>query len=204
MKTRLIVAILGLSILMIVLSGLKLNQAYNAEPTIYYDGQKREFAFFNIKDKEIFTDLKELMPGDKEEREVKFKAENVKKNTKFFLKVSMNDDKNISQFIKVYVDEKELVKYGEYFEFANLSKDSELKLKIVVDVPKEAGNEIEDIKEIMTWDILVQEEDGKLAVLPNTYDDSNITVYIIIIILSILAMIYSISKLIKIKKNNIR
>lgn len=202
MKKRILIAILCLSILMVILSGLKLSQAFNEEPTIYYDGQKREFAFFNIKDKEIFTDLKELMPGDKKEREVKFKAENVKRNTKFFLKVSMDDNKNISQYIKIYVDDKELLKYGEYVEFANLSKDSEFKLKIVVDVPKEAGNELEDIREDMIWEILIQEEDGNRIVLPNTYDDTNIVLYSIILIVSMVIMIYSIIQLKKIKKTN--
>ena len=200
MKTRLVLVVLGLSILMIILSGIKINQAYKAEPTIYYDGQKKEFAYFNIKDKEIFSDLKELMPGDKEEREIKFKAENVKRNTKFFLKVSINDDKNISQYIKVFVDDKELEKYGEYVEFANLSKDSELQLKIVVDVPKEVGNEIEDIKEDMLWEILIQEEDGNLVVLPNTSDDTNIVLYSIIFILSMVVMICAIIRLVIIRR----
>ena len=195
MRTRLVVMLLGLSILMIVFSGIRMNQAYNAEPTIYYDGQKKEFTFFNIKDKDIFADLKELMPGDKREQEVTFKAENVKVNTKVFLNISKNYDKNVREYIKIYADGKELKRDEEYIELASFSTAREIKLKVIVDVPKEAGNEISDFKYNMEWNILIQEENGKLIDVPNTYDDTNITLYISICILSILVMIYSIIKL---------
>ena len=203
MKTRLIAMLLGLSILMIIFSGLKMNQAYNAEPTIYYDGQKKEFAFINIKNRDVFTDLKELMPGDRREQEVTFKAGNINKNTKIFLNVNKNNyDKSIMQYIKIFANDKELVKDKEYIELANFSKDNVLKLKVVVDVPKEAGNELQDLKYNMDWNILVQEENEKLIDVPNTYDNINITLYIIIIILSIIIMIYSIRQIIKMKDKN--
>ena len=201
MKTRLVVMLLGLSILMIVFSGIRINQAYSTKPTIYYDGQKKQFTYFNVKNKDIFPDLKELMPGDRKEQEVIFKADNIKADTKVFLNISKNYDKNIREYIKIYADNKELVKDEEYIEIGNFLRNSEFKLKVVVDIPKEAGNELEDLEYNMDWNILVQEENGKLINVPNTYDDTNIILYIIICALSFIAMIYSIKKL-KDRKEN--
>ena len=79
MKTRILILVLRLSILMIFFSGLKVNQAYNTIPTIYYNGRNKEIVFLNMKVQDMFIELKELMPGDKKEQEVLFKADNIKK-----------------------------------------------------------------------------------------------------------------------------
>lgn len=202
MKTRILILVLGLSILMIFFSGLKVNQAYNTIPTIYYNGQNKEIVFLNMKDQDMFTELKELMPGDKKEQEVLFKADNIKKNTKIFLSLGNNCDKEILQYIKIYEDEKETVISNEYAPIANLFNDGEIKLKIVVDIPNECGNEIKDFKCDMEWNILIQEENDELINVPNTYDENNIILYIIIIIISIIVMIYSIIELKNIFKSS--
>ena len=122
MKTRILIFILIFSILMIVLSGVKLNQSYSTEPTIYYDGQKKEISFINIKDTDIFRDFKELMPGDRKEQEILFKADNIKKNTKIFLSLANNVDKEILKFIKIYENDKEIMQTK--FSFGRGCKDS--------------------------------------------------------------------------------
>ena len=111
-------------------------------------------------------------------------------------------DKNILQYIKIYAGDKNLLKDEEYIELANFSSDGELKIKLVVDVPIEAGNELDDLKYGMDWNILIQEENGELIDVPNTYDDTNILLYIIVCILSILVMFYSIRQLFILKKDN--
>ena len=200
MKTRILIFILIFSILMIVLSGVKLNQSYSTEPTIYYDGQKKEISFINIKDTDIFRDFKELMPGDRKEQEILFKADNIKKNTKIFLSLANNVDKEILKFIKIYENDKEITINNEYVNIANLYNDGIIKLKIVVEIPKEIGNEIEEQKGNIEWNILIQEENDELINVPNTYDENNIILYFAIIGICLIVMIYSIIELKNIKK----
>lgn len=195
MKTKILIMSLGLCILMIVLSGIQMNHAFSKGPTICYDGQKKEFVYFNIKDKDLFTDLKDLMPGDKKEQEVTFKAQNIRTNTKFFINISKSSDENIEKYIKIYANNKELIKNEEYIELANFSNDDELTLKVIVNVPKEAGNELQDLEYNLEWNILVQEENGEIIDVPNTYDSTNISLYIAIIIISFIIMIYTIRKI---------
>ena len=185
---------------MIVLSGVKLNQSYSTEPTIYYDGQKKEISFINIKDTDIFRDFKELMPGDRKEQEILFKADNIKKNTKIFLSLANNVDKEILKFIKIYENDKEITINNEYVNIANLYNDGIIKLKIVVEIPKEIGNEIEEQKGNIEWNILIQEENDELINVPNTYDENNIILYFAIIGICLIVMIYSIIELKNIKK----
>ena len=200
MKTRILIFILIFSILMIVLSGVKLNQSYSTEPTIYYDGQKKEISFINIKDTDIFRDFKELMTGDRKEQEILFKADNIKKNTKIFLSLANNVDKEILKFIKIYENDKEITINNEYVNIANLYNDGIIKLKIVVEIPKEIGNEIEEQKGNIEWNILIQEENDELINVPNTYDENNIILYFAIIGICLIVMIYSIIELKNIKK----
>ena len=200
MKTKILILVLGLSILMIFFSGLKMNQAYNTEPTIYYDGKKKEITFLNMEDTDMFTELKELMPGDRKEQVVLFKADNIIKNTKIFLSFGNNCDKEMLQYIKIYENDEEILINNEYVEIASLSNDGQTRLKIVVDIPKETGNEIEGLESNIEWNILIQEENGEIYNIPNTYDDSNIPLYISIIIISLILLIYSSIELRKMKK----
>ena len=70
MKKIIITIVLGLSILTLISSTIKITQAYQSEPTIYYNGKNKEIVYFNVKDKDLFPNLKDLMPGDKKEQEI--------------------------------------------------------------------------------------------------------------------------------------
>ena len=192
MRKKIVIIVLGLSILITFFSGMKLNQAYSPLPTIYYDGHKKEFTYFNINNNDLFTNLKEIMPGDVKEQEILFKIDNIRKNTKIFLNINKNIEQKLLQYIKIYVDNKELIGNEEYIELGAFSKDNEIKLKVVIEVPKEVGNEIENLKYNMDWKLLIQEENEELLEVPQTYDDSNIIIYFIIAIVALCCMIYSI------------
>ncbi len=196
MKIKHIVLIILLSLILIIFCGVKINRAYNEGPTIIYDGQKKEITYHNINDKEIFTDLTELMPGDVRQRVVTLKAENIKNKTKLFLKMNHDIDENVLKYIKVYADNKELKNHEEFIEIGDFTDDNEIQLKIVVDIPKEVGNEIESLNYSVEWNILVQEEDGKLVNVPNTFDDNNIVLYVFIMIIAMIILVYSIRKIV--------
>ena len=185
--------------------GVELSQSYNNSlATVYYDGNKKEFVLLNIENTDLFTNLKEIMPGDVKEQEILFKLENIKKNTKLFLKINNDEDKKILEYIniKIFVNNLELRKDNEYIELGTFLEDSEMMLKVAVEVPKEAGNEIEGLQQKMSWKILVQEENDELIEVPQTYDNSNLILYIIIMIISFVIIIYCIFFLIKNRKKD--
>lgn len=197
MKKKLLIIVFGLSIIIIAFSGIKLNQSYSPLPTIYYDGEKKEFTYLNIENEDLFTDLKDIMPGDIKEQEILFKAGNVSKNTRVFLNITKDSNENLSEYIKVYIDDNEFVDSSENIEIGTFLENDEIRLKVVVDVPKEVGNEIQDLNYNLKCKILVQEENGDLIEIPNTYDNSNINIYIIMCVISIFGIIYSTYGLLK-------
>ena len=202
---KVIIIILLLNILIILFMGIKLSQAYSRTPTIYFDGIKKEISFINDNNTDLFTNLKEIMPGDIKEQDILFKLNNVRKDTKVFLEIDEDIEeelqKNIS--IKIFANNKELTKNGEYTELGTFSGNEEINLKVIVEVSKESSNEIENIKQNMKWKILIQENDNSdLIEVPYTYDNSNIILYVIICVVSLIVLICSIIVLRKINKKD--
>ena len=202
---KVIIIILLLNILIILFMGIKLSQAYSRTPTIYFDGRKKEISFINDNNTDLFTNLKEIMPGDIKEQDILFKLNNVRKDTKVFLEIDEDIEeelqKNIS--IKIFANNKELTKNGEYTELGTFSGNEEINLKVIVEVSKESSNEIENIKQNMKWKILIQENDNSdLIEVPYTYDNSNIILYVIICVVSLIVLICSIIALRKINKKD--
>ena len=202
---KVIIIILLLNILIILFMGIKLSQAYSRTPTIYFDGRKKEISFINDNNTDLFTNLKEIMPGDIKEQDILFKLNNVRKDTKVFLEIDEDIEeelqKNIS--IKIFANNKELTKNGEYTELGTFSGNEEINLKVIVEVSKESSNEIENIKQNMKWKILIQENDNSdLIEVPYTNDNSNIILYVIICVVSLIVLICSIIALRKINKKD--
>ena len=145
------------------------------------------------------------MPGDIKEQDILFKLNNVIKDTKVFLEIDEDIEeelqKNIS--IKIFANNKELTKNGEYTELGTFSGNEEINLKVIIEVSKESSNEIENIKQNMKWKILIQENDNSdLIEVPYTYDNSNIILYVIICVVSLIVLICSIIALRKINKKD--
>ena len=209
---RLAIIILLLSVLLMFFLGEKLIFANTTIPTICYDGIQKEISFINDNNTDLFSDLKEIMPGDIKEQNILFKLRNVKKETKIFLKIDGNPEnelpKNIS--IRVLKDNQELSKKGEYIELGTFSENKEINLKVVVEVPKEVGNKIEDISQHIEWKFFVQEGSENISTdntsnnytnnteemdfdslieLPYTYDNINLILNILICILSLIVIV---------------
>ena len=75
----------------------------------------------------------------------------------------------------------------------SFSKDADIDLKLVVTVPKDTSNEIENTKHEVVWDFLAQKENNQIEEVPETND--NIIIYIILLIASMVIIIITIFKL---------
>ncbi len=203
-KLRIITLLLG--VVIIIFCGIKLSQSYSSLSTIYYNGDTKQITLFNTNNTDLFTNFKEMMPGDVKEQEVLFKLENIRRDTKLFLKIDKNIDDEILKFVNIgiYVDNNKLINNGEYIELGNFSKDGEITLKTVIEIPKEVGSQIEGVQQNTIWNILIQEQNGELIEVPQTYDNSNILLYFIIIIICLIIMIYSGAILIRSNGKNTR
>lgn len=206
------ITILLLSILIFAFSLIEITQGYSQEPTIYFDGRKKEISFINVNNGDLFNNLKDLMPGDIRKQNILLKLDNINTDINVFFKIV--DDKTnglpneIS--IKLYSNGNELEQKDGFINLGTITKDEEVNLEVVVDVPKEVDNEIQGLEHNIKWKIFIQEdeesdnmntvtnttdinsnnEEDNLVEVPYTYDNSNINIYIIACIISFLVMIY--------------
>ena len=88
--------------------------------------------------------------------------------------------------------------YEEYIKLHEFTKEESFDLVLQIEVPKELGNELQDLTSDFKWKFLV-EENGELIEVPKTYDDSNI-IFNYIVMFTSLIMIF-ILLLLKKKEN---
>lgn len=209
------IAIILFSIILISFSFIKITQGYSDLPTIYFDGNSKKISFLNADNGDLFSNLKELMPGDKKSQDILFKLNDVKSETKVFLKVTDKSSKKLPDgvTINLYENEKKLEQKEDLINLGTFSKDEESNLRVEVKIDEEAGNELQDLEYNFNWQFFIQEnekdvnsenntENGNneninndLSEVPYTYDNSNIYIYIIICIISFIMMVLSIIEL---------
>lgn len=185
--------IILVSILVLAFSIMKIGYTLEKNPTIYYDGRKNQIKFINSDNKDLFPELKNLMPGDKKEQNISLKIRNISDVTTLFIKIKNLDVIPPYITIKTYIDDREINTSDEYIKLGSFSDEANIVLKVVVTVPKDTSNEIENIKHEVVWDFLAQKENSQIEEIPETND--NIIIYIILLITSLIVIIIAIIKL---------
>lgn len=187
----------------VVLSSVRLTYSFNDEKTLYYDGNKKEIKYFNLSDKDLFSSFKNLMPGDIKEETIKFKMNNIDSNTNLYI----NIEENISSInylnFKIYKNDTLIFdnkkdEQPELIDLGKFNKDSNFDLKLKLEIPKETGNEIQDLKLNLKLNFII-EENGEQIEVPSTYDDSNIIINLFVMIISLITLLIM---LFKVKKEN--
>lgn len=185
--------IILVSILVLAFSITKIGYTLEKNPTIYYDGRKNQIKFINSDNKDLFPELKNLMPGDKKEQDISLKIRNISDVTTLFIKIKNLDVLPPYITIKTYIDDREIKPSDEYIKLGSFSEETDIDIKVVVTVPKDISNEIENIKHEVVWDFLAQKENSQIEEIPETND--NIIIYIILLITSLIVIIIAIIKL---------
>ena len=124
------------------------------------------------------------------------KVRNIFDITTLYLKVDQNNSNSFD--IKTYVDDK-LIGTGDYVKLGAFSENEDISLKVVIKVPEETGNEIENLKYDVTWNVLAQKDNAEVVDVPKTND--NIFIYVLLLILSILMMIFVFIKTNKMRRS---
>ena len=141
---------------------IPINIKAKETPTIIYDGAKQTFKIKNIHANDLFTDLKDLMPGDSIKQDVKFQLINIKQPTVFYLEAS--SDENLDAYDQLFVkifNGTELISEKGVFDALKLgefSSDQTLDLSLTLDISTEAEYSNDEIN--LKWAV-VAEERGK-------------------------------------------
>lgn len=180
-------------VFLLILSSYNFTLAYNAENTLYYNGKDKKFTY--IKDNNIENVFKNLVPGDEKEFTLKIKSEDINIKTNMYLNLNYNSQ--LFNKIKFCLYKNNELIYDEtkkdkLVKLHNFNSDDEFILTFRINVPKELGNEIENLYSILNFTFMI-EENGEYISVPKTYDDSklllNFTVMIISLIFIIIAVI---------------
>lgn len=187
----------------VVLSSVRLTYSFNNEKTLYYDGNKKEIKYFNLSDKDLFSSFKNLMPGDIKEETIKFKMSNIDSNTNLYINIKENISSINYLNFKIYKNDTLIFdnkkdEQPELIDLGKFNKDSNFDLKLKLEISKETGNEIQDLKLNLKLNFII-EENGEQIEVPSTYDDSNIIINLFVMIISLITLLIM---LFKVKKEN--
>ena len=193
------IALIIFLMLIMILNIINITFSFSTEKMLYYDARKNEITYFNLSKDDLFSSFKGLMPGDLKREQIKFKVDNIKKNTKLYIGIEEDFSKIDYMNLKLYKDKTLLFNSEnktkeEYILLGDFVNNDEFYLSLELIIPKETGNEIENIRNDLKLTFLVESDLDKIEV-PSTYDDSNIITNVIIIISSFIIMIILIFKL---------
>lgn len=191
-KVKAILLIVAVFILFI--SSANLILAKVNDKSIIYNGRTKSFSYYNISKNDLFTNFKELMPGDSKKETILFKTENINSNTTLYAKfISIGGIPNNDIMFRIYRDDKLIhddYLYKDVNELINLtefSKDATTKLTFELYVPTSVSNEVSDLSVNAKFDFIIKEEGSENTINPKTYDD--ISIYIVMFALSLISII---------------
>jgi hypothetical protein len=133
--------------LLLIFSGKQLTYAFSGEPTVIYDGRKKEFSFVNVQNMDLYRKFKNVVPGDVIRQKILLKAERINTPTEIYL--DMEAVKGLKQTI--YLQGKALQVTLEKIQIGRVSGDTDYEMMVVLEVPKELGNEIADLEKEVSW-----------------------------------------------------
>lgn len=194
-KFKLILGIICL--ILLISSSLNLSRDYY-NGNLYYDGQTKSFTYYNVDKKDLFNSFKELMPGDKRTQKIIISTYNMKKETKMFLTIKINNnnkklfsniDLNIYKNDKIIYKGKLNDKIKDNILLNNFKSNEQIELIVEIDVPTTIGNEIINQTLNMDFQFLIQEKNENIIKPTKTYDNSRIVFDLFLMIIPLIIII---------------
>ena len=132
---------------------------------------------------------------DTKEEIINIKVNNISEKRSLYLTVNYQNKRILDNInITVYADDNIILDNdsikSDYIKLKTFDNSGELKLKIKVEVPVSAGNELSDLSQSIRWDLFIENENGDKFKIPSTIDDSNIYTYVLIFIITFIALIF--------------
>lgn len=173
--------------------------AAQGTPEIIYDGKEQTFYFENVSEDDLFSNLKEMMPGDKVKQQITVRTKKLSKPTSIYLKADC-ENAEVFDNMKFYVEQdgKQISQNAEAFDEIKLGQynsDSSTNLTVTLEVPVTVGNEIADKEYHINWTVIAQEDGKDVIEKPvKTGDLSQMEIYIGIMIACGVISIYALMK----------
>lgn len=185
-------------VMLIIFSASKITIAYSSNPTLYFDGGS--FKFINVKNNDLFTNFKDLMPGDVKTQAIDINLNKINNESKLYMKLINNDEFLNNLRFKIYKDNNvifdnvnDFEKYNTPIIIYNQGESKNFQLKIDLEIPIEIGNEIEEISDTFEWQFLIEDYGEEIKEVPKTGD--NIYFYIILMNISLIVLLFTVMKL---------
>ena len=180
-------------LLILIINAKEISLAYTNDSIIYYDGKSKEFTYFNTNKEDLFKSFKNLMPGDIKEETIYIKTNNLTNITNMYLKIDSNNNEDTLKKIKFKIETKDNIIYDNTnidttTILHKFEKEEDIPITFKIEIPKEIGNELQDLTMNFKWNFLIEEND-KIVEVPFTYDNSNIIINITLAITSLLSII---------------
>lgn len=183
---------------------INIQSSYSSDKAIYYDAKEQKITYYNLDKDDLFNNFKNLVPGDIREQEITINTVNLKQGINMYLKFDYAINKDIinSIKIKIYKDNEEVLNdNGMYKIIGGIDKSANLKM--VMEVPTSAGNEISGYNNDSFKITFLVENNGKLIEVPQTNNpktfDKGIMPYVLLFFISLIILIIT---LINYSKNN--
>ena len=156
---------------LLLFSGIEITMGFSALPAVRYDGQEKEFMILNTQGTDLFGEFKDLVPGDTVTQSILLQFDNISRKTDLYLRAETADGSGLPENIrmKVYVADRVISEgdlnsqetFTENTLLYEFTKSEEVKIKVVLEVPGEIGNEIADMRKEIRWIFTVQEEEAQ-------------------------------------------
>lgn len=192
-QTKLLLVLMFLILLMFSVKEVTLS--YSSDVSLNYDGKTKTFSYSKTDD--LFTEFKDLMPGDKKTQMIRVNLNNIGNNSKLYLNPLYSDSLS-GLTVKIYKDD--ILLYDTVNNNSKLIKiydnneHKQFYLKVNLEVPVELGNELQGSNIDFKWQFIIEDGDDLIDV-PQTYADNGILKYVILMILSLIAIIFLILSL---------
>ena len=135
------------------------------------------------------------MPGDVRTQEISLQAENLTGDASIWLKADCDDDAAQildSLTLSVYADGRLIAsdpagsggQLGSGVQLYEFTDNRSVPLRVELSVPTEAGNELADVQEHLQWIFTVQDASGTDVVPPQTGENSNVILWVCLLLLS--------------------
>lgn len=164
-------------------------------PVVIYDGNKGEFIFRTPENGGFFSNLQDIMPGDRKTAEVRVKMKNISAPARLYLRAEPADGDTEVLKPLIFAVSRDGIPVnepggaGRDVLLEDFSCDCSAVYDIALSVPADAGNELAHRSCSLRWIFTVQEEGGKLQTDEMTVPETGSLPVIFLLYASIAVML---------------
>lgn len=165
-------------------------------PEIVYHGQQHHFSMTGTDHSDLFTNFKNMMPGDSVAQEINIRTKGLTRETSILLRAECADeDKKVLEQLRFHVEQDGKKIADSYLIqspalIGTFRSDSRYKLKVILEIPESMSNDIANKNYHIKWTFIAQEDGEVIAEeTVKTGDSSSPFLYVGVFLLSFFVLI---------------